>query len=85
MERDCYFYSSRLGEVVICRNEERPSLWDLWIGEKLICPQHYNCPEEAALRASERDFGDEELNKTYVGLRVPENLDEWKLRESIGA
>lgn len=64
--------------VVISQNEQHPFLWDLSIGGKLICPLFYHSPEEAALRASQRDFGDEELNDMYVGIRVPDDLSLWK-------
>ena len=78
MEFDSYSFHSNKGEVVIARNEEHPSRWDLCIDGKLIRPEFYRCPDEAALRAHQRDFGDEELNGIYVGLRVPSELSRWK-------
>lgn len=78
MHCESYFLTSNKGEVIICPNEERASLWDLWIDGQLIRPAFYSSPEEAALRAHERDFGDEELNKVYVGLRVSSDLSQWK-------
>ncbi|HEX5399439.1 MAG TPA: hypothetical protein VFY06_10370 [Verrucomicrobiae bacterium] len=77
MEYDRYLFRSNKGEVVVCPNEERPYLWDLRIDGKLICAAYYRSPEEAALRAYERDLGDEELNKIYVGLRVPSDICQW--------
>jgi hypothetical protein len=64
--------------VTISLNEERPGNWNLRIGGKLIYP-HYKSPEEAAFKASRRDFGDEQLEQDYIGLRVPPNLTEWTI------
>ena len=78
MECDCYTYASKKGEVRICRNEERPWRWDVWVGGKLICPAYYRNPHEAGFFASRHDFGDPELNEQYIGLRVPQSLESWK-------
>lgn len=83
---DCYSYFSRYGEVLIAPNDEYPSKWDLWIDDQLICPAYYSSADEAAHYASRRDFGDEELNRKFVGLRVPDDLRQWratKLRRAI--
>lgn len=82
MKNNYYSYPSRIGDVVVCRNKERPSRWDLLVGGKLICPEYYTDPHQAAFFASRRDFGDEELNKQYVGLRVPSDLARWRQRET---
>ena len=68
-----------MGEVLIARNEERPSRWDLWISGKLVCPAHYQSPDDAAFFASRSDFGDEELNEKYKRLRVPDDLRRWRV------
>lgn len=77
MDNECYTYPSNKGKVVICRNTERPALWDLWINGKLLRAAYYDSAEEAARRTYERDFGDEELNKLYLGLRVLPDLHHW--------
>ena len=78
MNCKCYLFRSFKGDVTITENEEHRSLWDLRIGGKLIRPK-YKSPEEAADFASRRDFGDEELEQIYVGLRVPGELDRWEI------
>ena len=78
MNQDCYVYASNKGEATISRNEEYPSKWDLRIEEKLIYPC-YSSPEEAAYKASRHDFGDEELEQLYIGLRVPGELERWTI------
>ena len=77
MECNRYLFRSNKGEVVVCPNEQRPYLWDLWIDDELICPAQYSSPEEAVLRAYERDFGDEGLNKIYAGLQVSSDICQW--------
>jgi hypothetical protein len=81
MQPDCYLCPSNKGDVVICRNEEHQSRWDLRIDGQLICPGYYTSPEQAALQAHKRDFGDKELNEMYVGLRVPDDLGKWEQRK----
>jgi hypothetical protein len=78
MNHDSYSFQSNKGDVTICHNDERPSHWDLRIAGKLVRP-NYSSAEEAAFLASRRDFGDEELERVYIGLRVPAGLDRWKL------
>jgi hypothetical protein len=80
MNHECYVYASNKGEVTISRNEENPSRWDLHIDGKLAVPGYQNA-EEAAYFASRRDFGDEELERIYIGLRVPAELDQWAIRK----
>lgn len=90
MDNEHYTYTSNKGEAVICRNEERLFWWDFWTAGQLVRPAFYTSPEQAAECANKHNFGDEELNKFYVGLRVPSELHLWKhlhgrssLRESF--
>jgi len=85
MESDCYSWRSNMGEVLIARNEERPSRWDLWISGKRVCPAYYKSPDDAAFFASRSDFGDEELNEKYEQLRVPNDLQQWRVCKLSGA
>ena len=78
MDSEHYLYTSNKGEVVICRNAEEPNWWDLLIGGKLVRPAFYSSPEQAAECANKRELADEGLNKLYVGLRVPSDLQQWK-------
>ncbi len=78
MNEHCYLFVSKKGEVTIAPNEDWPSRWVLRVNGKAV-RLDYRDPEEASYFASRRDFGDEELEQIYIGLRVPAELDKWTL------
>ena len=79
MKPQHYTHRSNKGVVTIRQNAETRGLWDLLIADVLVCAGRYRDPRQAAIDTSRRDFGDETLNKKFVGLRgVPDDLDRWE-------
>jgi hypothetical protein len=76
---DCeYSCLSNMGEVIIKPNDEAPMWWDLYVDGRLLCAAQFDSPERAALSASKRDFGHQDLNSKYIGLRVSSDLGRWR-------
>lgn len=64
--------------VIIAPNEERPSRFDIIIDSRLILPARFEYVHAAMEHVHRRDFGDEDLETQYVGLRVPADMSAWR-------
>ena len=72
----CYTYNTWKAHVRIIENKEEPWFWDLFLNESLIKPR-WRTAAEAAFHASRADIGEEQLDRLFKNIHLPENVEEW--------
>src|ERR1019366_9911179 len=83
MNPDCRYYRIPDGRIVSIRlNGHDASGWGVWLDHRFICDS-YGSPEEAASCAHSHDFSDDTQTRLFVGVHVPEALNEWSVCKRV--
>lgn len=78
MNSDSYWYLASASKIVrIGRSAHSCLTWSIWLNDRLI---YDNCSdaEEAALRASTKNFSDEYAVDLFSGVSVPSDINMWR-------
>lgn len=77
MESDYYEYRTDRGILSISRSKIRPDHWDLRCDGGLIL-SGYADPNQAALDASNHDFGIPKFDELFQHVYAPSDLRNWR-------
>ena len=77
MESKYYEFDTGKGVLSLSKNKKCPGFWDFCFNEILI-HSNYTDPDQAALDASNADFGIEWLDTKLNKIYVPSDITQWR-------
>ncbi len=74
--RECYYYLTHKGVLMIVRSWKNAELWDLFL-ENMLIEEGYYSAEAAADHANRHDFGSDVRGIPVKGLHISADLQRW--------